>query len=162
MSETRPAPSSHVGMTNTWRPSVGTAKTHSGPTGPETNKAPPHWAKGPSVHSPKTRPRRITWDSGNSRVFWLLLHPTLPAFPENSPVARLGISSAVTAAGQRRFSTGFPNAVSVFLTIFPHLILPDETPGGQDLSPQGPPLKDRGDPMTPPETVMWLQSGALI
>lgn len=86
-------------------------------------KSPSTLGKGHSRRSPETRPRRITWDSGNSRVFWLLRRSTLPAFPETSPVAHEGISSAVTAAGQRRSFTGFPNAVSVFLTLMSQTIV---------------------------------------
>lgn len=38
-------------------------------------------------------------------------------------MAHEGISSAVTAAGQRRSFTGFPNAVSVFLTLMSRTIV---------------------------------------
>jgi hypothetical protein len=53
-----------------------------------------------------------------ARVFWLPLRPSLRTLPEKLSGGLMRILSTVTAAGQRRPFTVFPEAFSLFLNCF--------------------------------------------
>jgi hypothetical protein len=55
----------------------------------------------------------------NTRVFWLPLRPSLRTFPEALSGGLMRILSTVTAAGQRRPFTVFPEALFSIFELFP-------------------------------------------